>query len=246
MDPDEVEGIGAYDADGELRYRPSRAMAGEDGNGSSKVLAAAAIGLFVLISALALAVVLTMRGGDEGAQTAPGGLPSATRPAGTVIVVGSPSPRPSPSGTPTATAGTPTATATPDPNATPTPTPRPGDPTPTPRPLPTATPDTGGGETPTSTPTPEPSTTPTVTPTQAPPTPTPIPPSPTPRPTPTPFVSHPFGFAECTDGNCGDPPYRVVCAPDGWFVDVGKNFANPSGWPTVTVDRSSQAPVACG
>jgi hypothetical protein len=62
---------------------------------------------------------------------------------------------------------------------------------------------------------------------------------------------HPQGFEECLagGGTCGSAPIRVVCAPDGWFVDrpdVNGTFpATSNGWRVVVVDRSGEAPGAC-
>lgn len=57
-------------------------------------------------------------------------------------------------------------------------------------------------------------------------------------------VPHAFGYGECAGGNCGNPPLLVICAPDGWFVDVGRDFPNP-GWPSVEVTRAVEASGAC-
>ncbi len=55
---------------------------------------------------------------------------------------------------------------------------------------------------------------------------------------------HDFGYGECAGGNCGLPPLLVICAPDGWFVDVGRDYPNP-GWPTSEVLRASDASGVC-
>ncbi|MGD9934924.1 MAG: hypothetical protein AB7T37_14580 [Dehalococcoidia bacterium] len=65
--------------------------------------------------------------------------------------------------------------------------------------------------------------------------PTPVPtvtPFPTPTPTATvPVINHPYRFNECIGGDCGPQPRRIVCAPDGWFVDVGYDWGPlPLGW----------------
>jgi len=59
-------------------------------------------------------------------------------------------------------------------------------------------------------------------------------------------VPHADSFGECSQGNCGDPPYTIVCPPDGrWFLDVGRDFVRPAGWGAVTVSQLSQAKDAC-
>jgi hypothetical protein len=57
---------------------------------------------------------------------------------------------------------------------------------------------------------------------------------------------HPFGFAECQpSGICGVPPYRVICAPDGWFLDRGFDFDNRYQWPERLVNSLRDAQAAC-
>jgi hypothetical protein len=90
-------------------------------------------------------------------------------------------------------------------------------------------------------------------PTQPQATSTPVPPTTTPTPvppTPTP-VWHPRGAAECEpSGVCGAVPYRVVCAPDGWFIDrpdVNGTFpAEEYGWPVREASSSGEASRVCG
>jgi len=90
------------------------------------------------------------------------------------------------------------------------------------------------------------------------PTVTPFPtPTPTlaPLPTPTatqivPIINHPSRLFECEEnsGDCGSFPRRVICAPDGWFVDVERDWgALPVGWRETYVETSGSAPlVAAG
>lgn len=187
-------------------------------------------GAVIAVMFIALVAVLVLTGDDGGGEvagTAPDETPTSSR-AGTVIAVGSPgASRTAVTATGTAS-GTP-ATGTPSPGASPT-----GTITP-------AATATSSQPTPTSPPA-------TATPTPLPPTATPIPPTATPEPpTPTPTVAlpaHPLGYAECTGGSCGNPPLLVVCAPGGWFVDVGRNYPNP-GWPTREVIRVGDAATAC-
>ena len=208
--------------------------------GSGRVLAIAAGGLLVLVAALGLAVLITRGGGGDDDRPPAAALATATATVGkgTVVVVGSP--------TGAATASpTVVASVTPDPNATPTATPGPGTPTATPtvQPLPTATtrPNVTPGATATPTDTPAPS----ATATPPPATNTPVPP--TPRPTPTAVIPHPSRFQECTNNDCGQPPLRVICPPDGdWFIDKGSNFAKPPDWRETTVTRPLDAEGACG
>jgi hypothetical protein len=42
-------------------------------------------------------------------------------------------------------------------------------------------------------------------------------------------ASHPTGFQECSAG-CAERPLRVVCGPDGWFVDKREDYNNAQGW----------------
>lgn len=230
-------------------YRPRRTAGlllerpGAQGDGAppARVLTIVGGAMLLLIAVLAGAVFLTRGGGgdDSNAASANPTATPTTKPS-TVIAVGSPgnSPSPnasaSPSGSPS-----PTASVSPSPAGTPGTT--------------TATP-TQGAATPTPT-----SDSPTATPTTAAPTPTPIPPTPTPippTPTPTaiPIPSHPDGAAECTanHGTCSDAGalIRVVCAPNGWFVDVpsinGVFPAESYNWPVRNVASYSQAEKACG
>lgn len=209
-------------------YRPRRVSGmllereGLDGGAtSSRALIMVAGAVAVIIAVLGTAVLLT-RGGGGSNVAAPAATPSATSRPGTVIALGS-----APKGSATANASaSPVGSTTP--GATPSGTPADGAATPT-QPGATSTPTTG------STPTPTRSATSVPTPTPVPPTPTPIP------PTPVPVPSHPSSYALCTNGDCGDSPFTVVCPPDNdWYIDP-KNNANPHGWPTHTVVRLSQA-----
>lgn len=201
---------------------------GAQGEGAPprRVLAIVGGGMLLLIAILAGAVLLTRGGGGDGDSkaAAPNATATPTTKPSTVIAVGSPgsSPSPiasaSPSGSPS-----PTASVSPGPTGTP------GTPAPTP---------TRNGATPTPT-----TDSPTATPTTAAPTPTPVPPTPTPIPaTPTPVptvLSHPTRFGLCTGReNCGDPPYRVICPPDGqWFVDPTGSYPSNS-WPVAFANTS--------
>lgn len=232
----------------EVSYRSRRTqgilLERDDAAGASapgRVVMIAAGAVLAVIVVLALAVLAT-RGGNDNSQAAIGS-PTATKTVkpSTVIAVGSPgaSPTARVSPSPGATASTtPGASATPDGTTTPgaTSTPEGQTPASTATTAATATP-----VPPTATPVP-----PTATP--VPPTPTPVPPTPTPVPIP----GHPQGLAGCSanGGSCStrdDGMIRVVCAPDGWFVDVTWSYpAEDYGIPTATVSRASEAAGACG
>lgn len=195
-----------------------------DGGSTMRMLAFAAVLVIVVLVGAIAALALTTGGGDD--DTSPGAgeaeTPTPTRASGTVIPVVS---------------ATPSATASPSPTASVSPSPAgtPGSPSPTgtpatPTPPPTAT-------------APKPAATPTRTST---PTPTPTATLP-PPPTKTPFPSHPLTYQECVNYSCGDPPYRVVCVPDGtWFVDVAPFFpAESYGWPVTSVTKAGEAQNAC-
>ncbi len=218
-------------------YRPSR-VAGvlverDEPEGTvSGVRTVLLAGLAVLaVMAIALIAVLATDtgGGDDGSLPAVGGTATPTTGGRTVVPVGSPTAKPT--GSPSATVSgtpstTPSVTGTPA-TATPTNTVGPG--TPTSTQLPTETP----------TPTVAATSTPTPTPTR-----TPIPPTATPT-----AVPHASQWGECTPGvqgvyDCGEAPIKVICAPDGWFVDVAPAYPNP-GWPVVFVDRFGDALGAC-
>ncbi len=175
---------------------------------------------------------------DDDPANGSGDDPTATVNITTQVAVGSRTPSVTASASPSASAsasttGTPSVTGTPG-TATPTA-------TATQQGAATAT-QTPPGATPTPSPTVEPTaTTAPPTATQVPPTATTAPPTATPT---IPIIAHPFGYAECSGGNCGNPPLLVVCAPDGWFVDVGANFPNP-GWPTRSVTKASDAQGVC-
>jgi cytoskeleton protein RodZ len=188
------------------------------------------IGAIVVLVAL-IAVVAV---GGDGEPTLPAGADDdaeSTPTAGagqTIVVVETP--------TTTATAGGGEATGTAAAGETPA-----GDATATPA-------GTGATVTPGAQPTA--SITPTATAT-SPPTATP---TFTPEPTPTATVQpHPFGTSECTAGggtNCGDPPFRVICAPDGWFVDKDRDYPKPPDWfefdVNMTFGIDSVAEATCG
>lgn len=218
---------------GVLMERPS---SGGGGSRTARLLVLAAVAFVVLIGGIVAAVAL---GGGGDKKSTAGTAPTATTSPRTVVSVGSATVRATASGTSSATpgAGTPGSTQTSAPG-TATPAATPGAPTATPKPGETPTP---VSNTPTATPTVPPTATPTAIPTA---TPTPRPPT----PTPTPVISHPFAYELCTGrDNCGDPPYRIVCAPDGWFLDKPRSFpASTYGWTVTSVDRLSQAPSACG
>ena len=209
----------------------------DDGSGGgTRLLAVAGGAVIVVLSILAAAVFLTS-GGDSKDTNAAGPLATATATgrSGTVIAVVSVT------GSASASPGG-SASASPSASTSPTATPGAGTPTVTPG-ASTATPTSAG--TPTAPPTAAPTSTP-APPTPVPPTPTPLPP--TPRPTPTVFVSTPGSFSECSraangDTDCGTSPYRVVCSPSGWFVDVGHDFVLPAGWQAVLVTSNSLGPV---
>ena len=180
----------------------------------------AIVGLVIVVAALTLS-----GGGGNTSNPAGAATETPTRGAGTIIPVVSPTAKASASASPSASVSpSPSASASPSPTGTP------GTPTPTAtnrptQPKPTATP------------------TETPTPTATPLTPTPVPPT----PQPTPFPSHAFAFNECLNYSCGNPPYRVVCAPDGWFVDVAPYFpAETYGWRVPSVQAPAiNASSAC-
>lgn len=182
-----------------------------------------AIGAGVIAVLVLIVAVLALRGGgdDGGVPIAGDTTATATNTSGaTVITVGSATPEGDETpGTPppgeTATAGTGQPTATSAPGSTP-----------------TATTEDSAEVTATATAT----AAPTLTPTPPPPTATPTA-TVTPSPTPT-VQAHPFELSECTAGggtNCGTPPYRVICAPDGWFVDKDGDYPKPADWFEFTV-----------
>ncbi|MGI8925585.1 MAG: helix-turn-helix domain-containing protein [Tepidiformaceae bacterium] len=198
----------------------------DDGHGLRTIAISAAAVVGVIVLAL-VAVLLTAGGDDNSVADA---LPGETASPGprTVVPVGSATPRAGASASAAAASLTATATAA---AAT----------------TPAASPTAAAEATPTeavSTATPPATAAPAATPTQ-PPT---QPPNPTPAPT---TQIHPQRFDECTPGasagvyDCGQPPLRIICAPDGWFVDVVPYFAKPAEWAEFAVDRSGQAPSAC-
>lgn len=205
----------------------------DDGQRGARLLAIAGGAVILVLGLLAAAALLTRDGGGGPNAALPASTATAASKPGTVIAVGSStasttaSPSSSANASPTGAPGTTTPAATGTP-ATATATPRPGTPTAT------AT-ATATSEPPTATPVPA-----TATPT-----------SPLPTATPTVFIaSHGVGFSECTrlangDTDCGPRPFRVVCYPGGWFLDMGKDFAAPplDGWRETSVDSSTYGSV---
>ena len=231
-----VEALPGAEEEFRPRRTPGVLVAREDaadgGGGTTRLVALGGALVIVGLGILAAAVLLTGGGNNDTNQAAAAATATPTTRTGTVIAVASvtASATASPSASPSASAspgGTP-GTTTPSPTGTPaaaTPTPRPGTATAIPSPTPTVDPPT---------------------PTQVPPTATPIPPTPRP-PTATPVPSHPSAYEECSaSGDCGPAPYRVVCPPNGWFVDVGRNFTTAYGWPfRDNVALLKDAPGAC-
>lgn len=225
------------DEDGYYRTHQAAVLAeAEDSRSPSRVVVFAGIGMVGVFIAVVTAVLLTRGDSDPVATTVPDSTP--TRASGTVVVVGTASPSPGSTQTETpqpgaTTTGTPTEATSPSPTVEDE-TPPVGEPTPTP--------DAGSGSTPV------PTVTATIPSPTVPPTATPVPPTATPTPIPTftptrvPVQPHPIGFQECSNFQCGDPPLRVICPPDGtWFVDVNKDYPNP-GWPeNTTAITTSQA-----
>jgi cytoskeleton protein RodZ len=219
-----------------------------DGSGPPRLgIAVAALALF---GAVAVGAFFLLRGSDDGDVAAGSGDGSETptvqqTPAG-IVEVRTPTPAltANTTGTPaTATNTTPTAegTGTPGAGATVTATSTTS--------AATATPAQQQAEDPTPVPTlaPQPTATsvpfvPTATP--EPPTATPTPEPPT--PTPTPPIVHPLGTSLCGSGvnPCGDPPYVVICGPNGWFIDPAGSYVN-SGWPVSSASRIGEASSAC-
>lgn len=197
--------------------------------GGTRLLAIAGGAVIVVLGILAAAVFATGGGDNKDSNAATiDATATPTARTGTVIAVASV----------TASASA-SASASPSASVSPTATPGAGTPTATPGAA-TATP-TGGG-TATATPTPPPTVA--TTPTPIPPTATPVPP--TPRPTPTVVIVTPGNFSECSRSangeiNCGPLPYLVVCSPNGWFIDVGRNYAVPDGWRTEQISSIGPA-----
>ncbi|MCZ2108766.1 MAG: helix-turn-helix domain-containing protein [Dehalococcoidia bacterium] len=231
------DGVETYEdevAPDEPVYRPRRTAgvllerppAEGEGAAPTRILAIVGVAVLLLIAVLGGAVLLTRGGGGDSQAAAPNATATPTTKPSTVIAVGSPGSSPSPGATASAS---PASSPSPAGSASPGPTSTPGTPASTP---------TQGNATPTPT-----TEAPTATPTTAAPTPTPIPPTPTtapPTPTPVPTVlSHPTRFGLCTGReNCGDPPYRVICPPDGqWFVDPTGAYPS-SGWPVAFANTS--------
>ncbi len=226
---------------GEEPYRPRRTPGvlverdplNADAGGGTKLLALAGGAVIIILGILAVAVFLT--GGGDGKNTngaASNETATATpKKSGTVISVASATGSASPGASAT-------ASASPSASASPTATPGAGTPTVTPGAA-TATPTTGGAAT--AAPTLQPTVA--TTPTPIPPTATPVPP--TPKPTPTAVIVVPGNFTECSRSaneiNCGPPPYLVVCSPNGWFLDIGRDYVVPADWRTAEVASISQA-----
>ena len=193
------------------------------GSGTARTVMLAGIALIVVIAVVAAA--LAMRGGDDDSVPVVGDDEETTPTqsgggAGrTVIAVGSATVEGSPG-----TENTPGAAETPTPGTTPG---EDGTASTESTPTQAATSEPGATATPTAT------TAPTLTS-------TPVPPTATPVPTAT-VQPHPFELAECTAGggtSCGTPPYRVICAPDGWFVDKDGDYAKPPEWFEFTVNST--------
>lgn len=207
--------------------------AGAQSSTPSRILVIAAGALLALLVAVAAVVALT-RGGDNNGAGAPASSGTPGRTPGTVIVVGAATPTPATSASPAAaTSASPAATAgTTTPVTSPTVA---GATTPTPTARVQATPAATATPSPTAVP-------PTPTATRVPPTPTPIPPT---------VQPHPQGFAECVanNGDCtsADGLIHVVCAPNGWFVDIA-TVPGQHSWPwtvhTVSPPNSN-AQTAC-
>ncbi len=208
----------------------------EDREGSP-LLQWALIGLAgLVILGLVGGLVLILSDGGDGEPRGLGLLPTPTptadmTPSTVVPPRGTPTTMPAP-GTPIATVIVAQPTSTP--GSRPAPTEPAVDPTATPTVPPGTTPAASPTTLPTVGPatlTPAPPTVGPATPTSAPPTttlgsPTPIPPTSTPQ-----IPPHPRGTQECVNGVCGVAPYRVICPPDGWFLDVGRDYENSLGWP---------------
>jgi hypothetical protein len=222
-----------YDDGFPRRREPLLTEESEQRGISPRTLGLVGIGVVGVLIAIVTAVLIS-QGGDDPVTADPVGDESSTRANGTVVVVGS------------ATPPRPGAEASPSPGGrfSPVASPAPGG---------SATPTAEDGETPTDDDTPEtpddadptptraPSASPTATPTATVPLPTATPTFP---PTPTSTVqSHPVAYSDCgLDGNCGDPPLRVICPPDGtWFVDEGNNYNKPPDWPETTANTTREA-----
>lgn len=221
------------------RDEPVRRAAGGGGSNTKMivVVGAAVFGLVALVAA-----ALTLTGGDDDDTSdlpaAAGDEATATREGGQVIAVSSATPRMSVTPRPSTTPNPRTPTATPGGEETP-------QATSTTKPAATKTTSSGGGgpqptdEPPAATSTPRPPTN-----TSVPPTNTPVPP--TAAPTAIPVPPHANRYGEC-DTSCGTLPYRVYCAPDGWFVDADKNFDNSGlNWPMHEVYTFAEIEHACG
>jgi len=212
-----------------LPYADSR-IPPDRGDEGSRLMGLLLLALAVIIAAGMLGgfLLIVTRGGD-GEPLGAGTLETPTATSRTQTVVPPQGSTPTPGGAESTTpgAGSPAATASPG-RGTPTPGPRPT--TGSENPTATATRTTAPTPSPTSeTPTPTATASPTATPTLS------------PTPTATPFVNHPSRYQECTDGVCGGTTIRIVCAPDGWFVDradVNGVFpADQYGWPAPVITR---------
>lgn len=245
FDPSPLSNYGPDEDDGAYRRRRVAGMLLEregDATESSRpmrmlVLAGAGVvGLFVV---LVVAILLKNSGGKNSASSP---LPTASsgRTPGQVITLGSPSPSASAPATPGASR---TASAPAGASSTPgTATAAAGGETPTPGQTVNSTSTAATVDTPTAT----------ATATPVPPTATPRPPTPTAVPTatpipPTPVPSHPTTYGLCNQGDCGQPPFTVVCVPNGdVYVEPAGVSQNPNGWPTRQVNRLPDVPGACG
>lgn len=236
----DYEDEAAY-APAEETYRPRRVAGvllerpdtGRDAAMPARVVGLVAVGVVVVLIALAAAVLLTRNSGDKNAA-ATTGSPTALTSFSTVVAVGSPAA----SRTPASPSPSASATSSPSPTASVSPSP-----TGAVSATATAVPTQAGAaptQAPTETPTPTPTTVPTPTPTLFV---TPF----VPTPTPVPLPSHPYGLTECNQNgySCqsGDGYIYVVCAPNGWFVDVHEVngvFANTLNWPIRQFTNSVQ------
>ncbi|MGK2966472.1 MAG: helix-turn-helix domain-containing protein [Tepidiformaceae bacterium] len=231
-----------------ILVEPEPAMRRDGGGGGNTrmivIVGAAVFGLVAIVVA-----AMSLLGGGDGDGTPAGVDDEPTQDSGSVIPVGTATPQ---------RTITPRVSVTPRPSTTPnprTPTATVG-PTQTPGPTTTGQPTTnpGGGGQPTTAPQPSSTTAPantaipnTAVPNTAVPSNTP-PPTNTPIPTATqiPIPPHGSGYSECTT-HCGLPPYYVYCPPtSSWFVDFGKDFTNPRGWPLFQVESLAAAPNVCG
>ncbi len=207
---------------GDYRARPvpgvlvERAYSENDG-GTARTVMLAGIAIIIVVVALFAAVALRGGGGNTpgtgGDDDSPTPTEADANAGKTVITVASPTI----AGTAPAE-GTVAGTTVPADGTDPTNTPTGGN-----------TPSAGATDTPaanaTATNTPQPTATA---------TPTNVPPTPTPSPTP---VVHPLNTQECPRASngqvdCGTGELLVICGPNGWFIDYGRDYPNNEGWNT--------------